>query len=344
MRATLLELLAVIEVAIDFPEDGGDIIDVAALGQRLAAEVGSPLLELLARARHGRIFREGANVVIYGRPNVGKSSLLNALLGEERAIVTAMIGTTRDTIEECLNIHGMPLRLIDTAGIRETTETVEEIGVERSRHRVAAADLVLLLVEAGAPVTPEDLALNAGVAEKKVLVVVNKLDLLPGAETGVQVLTVDQALAKWTAHFPGRPLVGVSARTGRGLRALEDAIFRAISGGEPPKPTHDAVHDFTGNPAPDPAGDPAHDPARNPARNLACDPDYACVPNARHAAALVKASAAIQRLAAGFAADLAPELLAIELQDGLSHLDEIIGETSNEDLLDSIFSRFCLGK
>lgn len=311
VREALLGMLAVVEVAIDFPDEDGEIIDNRALGERLAQEVSDPLRELLAGARQGRIFREGAAVVILGRPNVGKSSLLNALLREERAIVTAIPGTTRDTIEECLNIHGMPLRIIDTAGIRETSETVEEIGIERSRRRVADADLVLLLVEAGAAADPEDLALRASVGEKKVLVVVNKLDLLadPASDpAGPAAAVADQALAAWSDRLPKLPLVGISARTGAGLKELEDAIFRAISGGEPR------------------------------------DPGFACVPNARHEAALVRALAAAELLAAGFKANLAPELLAVELQTALGHLGEIIGATSNEDLLDSIFSRFCIGK
>jgi tRNA modification GTPase len=307
VREVMLELLAVVEVAIDFPDEDGEIIASRAMGERLAAEVSAPLRELLAGARQGRIFREGAAVVILGRPNVGKSSLLNALLREERAIVTAIPGTTRDTIEECLNIHGMPLRIIDTAGIRETSETVEEIGIERSRRRVADADLVLLLVEAGAAAGPEDLALRASVGDKKVLVVVNKLDLLAEPASG-PVGAADQALAAWRARLPGLPLVGISARTGAGLKELEDAIFRTISGGEPR------------------------------------DPGFACVPNARHEAALVRALAAAERLAAGFKAELAPELLAVELQTALGYLGEIVGATSNEDLLDSIFSRFCIGK
>ena len=301
VRQALLDVLAVVEVAIDFPDEGAEIIDGAELSRRLEDQVRAPLRELLDRAGQGRIYREGASVVILGRPNVGKSSLLNTLLQDERAIVTAVPGTTRDTIEEGLNIHGMPLRIIDTAGIRETTEEVEGIGIERSRRRVADADLVLLLVEAGVEPAAEDLALYDSVRDKKVLVVVNKLDLLAPPAAG-------QALAAWQRQFPDRDLVGVSAHSGAGLEKLEELIFRLISGGKPR------------------------------------DPGYACVPNARHEAALAKALPAVEQLQAGLVADLAPELLAVELQACLGCLGEIIGETSSEDLLDTIFSRFCIGK
>ncbi|ADH87222.1 tRNA modification GTPase TrmE [Desulfurivibrio alkaliphilus AHT 2] len=304
VRRALLEVLAVVEVAIDFPDEDAEIIDTAALGRRLELEVRQPLQELLERADRGRIFREGATVVILGRPNVGKSSLLNALLQDERAIVTAIPGTTRDTIEECLNIHGMPLRIVDTAGIRETTEEVEGIGIERSRRRVAEADLVLLLVEAGSEPSSEDMALFDSVREKKVLVVVNKLDLLGDASPAA----AEAALAAWRHRFPGRELTGISARARVGLEQLEDLVFRLISGDEPR------------------------------------DPGYACVPNARHRAALARTLPALERVQQGLAAGLAPELLAVELQACLGSLGEIIGEVGSEELLDTIFSSFCIGK
>lgn len=300
VRDALLAILAVIEVAIDFPEEDGEIIDHRQLHRQLETGVRRPLSELLAGRARGRIFREGAAVVILGRPNVGKSSLLNALLREERAIVTAIPGTTRDTIEECLNIHGVPVRIVDTAGIRESSEQVEELGIRRSRSLGERADLVILLLDAAAGVTADDLALYESVREKNLLLAVNKIDLPEVAAEFVP--------APWESRFPGRPLVGVSARTGQGLAALEDALFQALTGGKP------------------------------------LDPGYACVPNARHEAALVKALEAVERVAAGLQNALAPELLAVELQSALGQLGEISGETSGEDVLDAIFSRFCIGK
>lgn len=297
VRDTLVAMRAVVEVAIDFPDDEAEILDPAGLTDRLRREVQAPLAELLAAAGRDRVFREGVAVVILGRPNVGKSSLLNRLLREERAIVTAVPGTTRDTIEEVLNIHGLPVRIIDTAGIRETSETVEEIGIRRSRAKVAEADLVLLLLDAAAGVAPDDLTLYDSVKDKPLLLVANKIDQAAAGAVAVMV-----------APFAGRALVAVSALTGEGVAELEAAIFNEVAGG-PPR-----------------------------------DPGYACVPNARHVAALVKAREGTAGLPAALAEGLAPELLAVELQTILDQLGEVIGETSAEEVLDQVFSRFCIGK
>lgn len=297
VRDSLVAVRAVVEVAIDFPDEETEIIDPAVLSAKLTREVQQPLDELLAAAGRDRVFREGVAVVILGRPNVGKSSLLNRLLREERAIVTEVPGTTRDTIEEVLNIHGLPVRIIDTAGIRETSETVEEIGIRRSRAKVETADLVLLLLDAATGVAPDDMSLYDSVKDKPLLLVLNKIDLASA-----------QAIAGVAAHFAGRPLVPLSALTGAGLAELEAAIFNEVAGG-PPR-----------------------------------DPDSACVPNARHAAALVKAREGVAGLLTALADGLAPELVAVEVQTILDHLGEIIGETTAEEVLDLVFERFCLGK
>ncbi len=299
IRDALLAILAVIEVAIDFPEEDGEIIDHGELHRQLLIGVEQPVTELLAGRTRGRIYREGAAVVIMGRPNVGKSSLLNALLREERAIVTAVPGTTRDTIEECLDIHGVPVRIVDTAGIRETSETVEGIGISRSRSRGERADLLLLLLDASEGVTVGDLELYRSVQDKNLLLVLNKVDLAAGE--GAPVIA-------WEKHFPGLGRVEISALTGGGLGELELAIFQALTGGTP------------------------------------LDPVSTCVPNARHGSVLVKVRELAGRLAAGLQNGLAPELLAVELQLTLAQLGEISGESSGEEVLDAIFSRFCLGK
>jgi len=147
IRTALISLRAIIEVAIDFPEDDVEIINAQAMGEKLESDILTPLRELIKSATQGKIYRDGISVIILGHPNVGKSSLLNALLREERAIVTAIPGTTRDTIEECIDIKGMPVRIIDTAGIRDNAEEVEEMGIVRARQKLAAADVVLLIVD-----------------------------------------------------------------------------------------------------------------------------------------------------------------------------------------------------
>lgn len=297
IRDNLLGVRAIMEVAIDFPDEEVEIIEPEGLRRQLIAGVREPLAELVARAGQGRLFRDGIAAVILGRPNVGKSSLLNSLLREERAIVTAVPGTTRDTIEEYFAIRGMPVRIIDTAGIRETAETVEELGIRRSRQKVADADLVLLVVDATAGLTAGDGELLASVAGKPVVLVVNKCDLATPA-----------AVAALRAAGGSVPSAAISARTGEGIAELEEVIFATMAG------------------------------------SGQWEPGHASVPNVRHEAALRLAIAATDRVLAGLAVPLPPDLIAVELQAALDHLGEIIGETTTEEMLDLIFSRFCIGK
>jgi tRNA modification GTPase len=296
IRGALLYLRAIIEVAIDFPEDDVEIMHTGDMGRRLEQDVLAPLRRLICSAGRGRIFRDGISVIILGRPNVGKSSLLNALLREERAIVTAIPGTTRDTIEELLDIKGMPVRIIDTAGIRDNAEEVEEIGIVRARRKLAEADVVLLIVDGTEPPGPADTRLYESVGEKKILLVVNKTDI------------AGRDAAPFAQAFPAVPLVAVSAKTHAGIPDLENALFAMVTGGSN------------------------------------WDPGFSCVPNVRQRAALEQALAAAEQVAVGLAADLPPDLLAIELQAALDHLGDITGETTTEDILDLIFDQFCIGK
>ncbi len=210
VRELLLDLLAHVEAYIDFPEEDIDPETGAALLVRLDSARGI-IAELLATAGQGRILREGVRTVIYGRPNVGKSSLLNRLLGVERAIVSATPGTTRDTIEEVINLRGLPLRLVDTAGVRATADALEEEGIARTRRNVEQADLVLHVVDASAPPEPED----AAFADARALLVLNKVDL--GVHPG------------WEAASGVR----LSCASGSGLEALGEAIFERAMGGGP---------------------------------------------------------------------------------------------------------------
>src|SRR5207302_9612987 len=167
---------------IDFSEEVGDL-DYPAIAAQLAGIRGE-LVKLNATADRGRLYREGLRIAIVGRPNVGKSSLLNALLGEERAIVTPIPGTTRDVIEEAVNVRGIPIRAIDTAGLRETTDLVEEIGVRRSRAEIESADLILLVMDAAAGWTEEDRRIAGELAGNKYVVVGNKMDLVGDGDKG----------------------------------------------------------------------------------------------------------------------------------------------------------------
>uniref|UniRef100_A0A7C5EPK0 tRNA modification GTPase MnmE n=1 Tax=Desulfobacca acetoxidans TaxID=60893 RepID=A0A7C5EPK0_9BACT len=217
VREVLLGVLAQVEAALDFPEEAGDLP-----GTGLLRELSAPARELedLRRTyRQGRYLREGIRVVLAGRPNVGKSSLLNRLLQEERAIVTDIPGTTRDVIEETFNLGGLPLRLCDTAGLRAARDRVEELGVARSREQLAQADLILYLVDGSEPLNPEDLRVLRELAERPVLLVVNKRDLS---------LALD--LKELARQVPRRQ-VEISALTGQGLEHLEQAILDLVLGG-----------------------------------------------------------------------------------------------------------------
>ncbi|MBS3947459.1 MAG: tRNA uridine-5-carboxymethylaminomethyl(34) synthesis GTPase MnmE [Dethiobacter sp.] len=227
IRETLLPVLVQIEAAIDFPEHQ-DVEEVAreTIGGAVAEALGQIGL-LLKTADKGLIFREGLRTAIVGRPNVGKSSLLNALLGQERAIVTAIPGTTRDVLEESINMGGVSLVIVDTAGIRKTQDMVESIGVLRSQQALSGAGLALLVLDAVAGVTPEDQEILEVIGEKPCLVVINKTDLLD--DPGPVCRHLEQQVN------PHR-VVPVSVLARQGLKDLEQSILATVFGGEAPAP------------------------------------------------------------------------------------------------------------
>ncbi|MCI5159266.1 MAG: tRNA uridine-5-carboxymethylaminomethyl(34) synthesis GTPase MnmE, partial [Candidatus Electrothrix sp. AUS1_2] len=221
VRDALVELLAVVELALDFPDDETDILAADRLLRQVQDQVEEPLRFLLASADQGRVIREGVKAVIVGRPNVGKSSLLNQLLQEERALVTEIPGTTRDTIEELISVHGIPVHLIDTAGIREHEDAVEELGIERARRKMREADLVLFVVDASRGLSEIDRALYASLDDRKRIAILNKKDI---ADQGL--------LQELSSFFAAVPLVRTAARSGEGIPELRDTIYQAIIGQE----------------------------------------------------------------------------------------------------------------
>lgn len=293
LREDLLSLVAHVEAFIDFPDEDIDPTTGAALVSRVDG-VAVELNRLLATAGQGRILREGVRTVIYGEPNVGKSSLLNALLGHERAIVSNTPGTTRDTIEEALNVRGLPLRLIDTAGLRASVDPLENAGMAHTRRTLARADLALRLVDASLPPPPRGMPdPEPQVTAVLELLVLNKADL------GVH--------PAW--ELPANPEgIRISCRTGEGLDALEDAVYRRITGGD-----------------------------------LAwSDPTVAI--NARHQDCLQRARTALLASRQALETGVSPEFVALDLRAALDAVGEVVGGVDTETILGKIFATFCIGK
>jgi len=297
VRSALIHMLAVVEVALDFPDDDVEILDEGHLLEQLQQQVIVPVRRLLRLADQGRVVREGVHVVISGCPNVGKSSLLNGLLQEERALVTSIPGTTRDTIEEMISIHGVPVHLVDTAGIRAHDNLVEELGIERARRKLIEADLVLFLVDANAGVTDQDRELYGSVRDHDHLVVLNKIDLAD-----------KERLSRIEKEFAPLKSVRISARRHTGLDGLQEAIYTKVVVG-------DEVRE-----------------------------QLSCAPNVRHRAILSTTLEACERLRQALTRQTPADLLAVELQAALDGLSDIVGLTTPEDVLETIFSEFCIGK
>jgi tRNA modification GTPase len=306
IREAIITLLAEIEAAIDFPDDVEAPPD-AEIERRVEACVESAEA-LLATAEAGRLYREGAAVVIVGRPNVGKSSLLNALLRENRAIVTPVPGTTRDVIEEAMNLRGIPIRAIDTAGLRETTDVVEEIGVRRGRAEIEAADLVLFVIDAAEGWTPDDARVARELAAKKRIVVANKIDLLAGHDAGAHLRDLRSKVGTGSPDAgAASPPIGTSMVTGTGLEALEEAVVQALVGGGA------AVEEVL-------------------------------VSNARHKARIEASIASLREALRSVEAGFEQAVVAIDLKIAAEALGEITGETVTEATISQIFARFCVGK
>lgn len=296
LRERVIDILAHAEVAIDFPEEESGIIPREATALKITNTVILPIENIIAAHTRRRVI-EGINVVIAGRVNAGKSSLLNCLLNEQRAIVTPIPGTTRDIIESTLDIRGLPIRLMDTAGIRRVKGKVESIGMDLTRRKLAEADLSLILIDQSRPLNHDDLEIIERSQKGNSLIIINKIDL---------PCRIDNA--ELNRILNGRPQVRISAKTGDGLDNLCRAIHETAIEGD---------LDATTSPV---------------------------VPNMRQKEALEGALEQFQKALDNIKNDSPAELLAVDLKNGLDILAEIIGETSNEDIYDKIFSDFCLGK
>ncbi|MFQ5586180.1 MAG: tRNA modification GTPase, partial [Thermodesulfobacteriota bacterium] len=299
IKARLVTLLSRVEAELDFPDE--EDVTIAPPSETAAGlkEVERGVARLIATYEEGKIITEGVRVVILGRPNVGKSTLLNLLLREERAIVTPIPGTTRDIIEEVVNIRGLPVRLMDTAGLRDGADTVEEIGLRFARERLEGAHLVLYVTDAST-YSEEDHHHLTTINGKKVIVVINKIDL-----------TESKEIERASAIFSDWRVVPISALQERGVDALEEAVFEEATGHSPR---------FEGG------------------------GDETVVTSVRHKVALESACEAVKRASDNLSQCLSGEFLALELRDALGKIGEITGEVTNDAILDSIFSHFCIGK
>ena len=223
LKDDLLDTIVLQESALEFVEDDLPEVQVESVKQKLAA-ISDDIGKLAATFQAGRLIREGLRVALVGRPNVGKSSLFNALLGSDRAIVTEIAGTTRDQIHERFTIGDIPISLIDTAGLRETTDTVESIGVERSKATMADADIVIVMLDASEQTSDEDREILNSVRDLNYIVVLNKIDKIPSTDTDRIIAAEHSSLS-----YLRERITPLSAKTGEGLNDLKDAIVRPFS-------------------------------------------------------------------------------------------------------------------
>lgn len=291
IRESLLNMLAFIEVTVDFPED--DLESATSEKVKVSIEeIISSIDSLLKTAGEGKIIRDGLRTVIAGKPNVGKSSLLNTLLMENRAIVTDVPGTTRDVIEEYLSLDGIPLILVDTAGIRDTQDIVEKIGVDISKQKLAEADLILFMLDRSRPIDSEDIEIINRLENTRYIVLLNKTDLDDRLEYDHPIL---------------ENAIQVSATNGFGINELKRRI-------------KDMFFDGTVTPS-----------------------EYS-ISNDRHKEAIIRAKESLRDALEALSAAMQLDLVSIDLSAAWTYLGEITGDTLQEDLIDKIFSDFCVGK
>jgi tRNA modification GTPase len=302
LRERLTQLCVFIEAYIDFPEDE---IEVSSKGEMIksAKTILEELESLLKSYDEGRFFREGMGVAIVGRPNVGKSSLLNALLQKDRAIVTEIPGTTRDIIEEYLNINGLPLRIIDTAGIRESHDMVEIEGVKRSLKAIDEADLIIAVIDGSEPLKKEDLEVIEKIKDKNTIIAINKSDLIGAEERKRGSSEVKDTLSPYASRT-----IRISAMSGDGLGELKDEIFDSCL------------------------------------KNWKEQRDGIVITNLRHKTAIQASYNSLSNALKAMEENKPVEIIALELREALDKLGEIIGAVTTDDILNRIFSEFCIGK
>jgi tRNA modification GTPase len=294
IKRKLVELVAVMEAGIDFAEDDVSVLPATEILSRLE-EVQAPLEQLRASFAYGKIVHEGLTLAIVGRPNVGKSSLFNRLVERERAIVTATPGTTRDLVTETVALGGIPIKLVDTAGIRHSTDEAESIGIRKSYEALTEADLVLVVLDSSQEISAEDRELLAVSSQRRALAVANKSDLDPGASAAVADMKIFRT----------------SAVTGAGIGELRAAILEQVSG-----------HSARGEQ----------------------ETETGFLTNIRHQRLVEESLASIEAANQAVRRSIPHEMIMLDLYGALRPLDAITGETTTDDILNLIFSSFCIGK
>ena len=294
IRRGLLDILTLLEAEIDFPEEQIIPGEKQKIGKQLSV-VRERIIYLLAGSKSARICKEGIHLVICGKPNVGKSSLLNAVLKKERSIVTSVPGTTRDSIEEIIDIKGIPVRIVDTAGILKAKDLVGRKAVQRSKKQIELADLVVVLFDGSRDLSKEDYALMGKLRSKRVIAVINKIDLR-------------QKIDKEKIKKVFSCLVELSAKKAKNINLLEDAVASQVYKG------------------------------------AVSAPESVMVSSLRHISALNAAEKLIAEAGNSLDNRLSGEFIAQGIKDSLGYLDSILGKDFPEDLLNKIFSRFCIGK
>ncbi len=294
LKKLVLDVAAHINVVLDYPEEGIDDPLPEHLVENLQ-EVLDTTDRLIKSYDKGKMIKEGIKTAIVGKPNVGKSSILNSVLKEERAIVTHVAGTTRDVIEEVVNLKGIPLVLVDTAGIRKTDDLVENIGVEKSKKLIESADLILFVVDGSRPLDEEDMKIHEAIKAEKVIGILNKIDIKEDID-----LSPLTKISKW---------LEISAIKNQGIDEMEEEIYRHIID-----------------------------------ENIEDSSQKITITNVRHKSALEKTKQSIENIFETIESGLPMDLMAVDIKGALDSLSEVTGEISSEDLLDHIFSNFCVGK
>jgi len=297
IRDSLIKLLSEIEAGIDFPDEEIEGLDNDDIITRIKKEVTKPLNQLLRGYEKGHVFKEGIRIVVAGKPNVGKSSLMNRMANKERAIVTAFPGTTRDIIDETISINGIPAILSDTAGLHNSKDPIEVIGIEKAYEQISISDIVLFMIDASLELTKEDFKILKDLKYKEKIIIINKIDLVD-----------KNYIPKLPESWKKIETVKISALYNKGIDKLQRVITKIATDG------------------------------------LMINSLNSIIPNMRHKVEIEKCLKTTSRAKEGLKDETSFELIAIDLKEAIDFLGEIIGVSIKEEILDKIFSRFCIGK